>query len=128
VTTVLAVEPEAYPCREALENAARAPAPVNVVAGVADRRPAEDESVDAIVLHGEAGALNRRCSTPPGMAATCEGRPDGGVEQRLHPSERSALGPDVFEEAQLAAGAQHAATLGLSTRLEAILDLSRIQN
>jgi hypothetical protein len=63
------------------------------------------------LLDGEAGALNRRRSTPPGMAATCEGRPDGGVEQRLHPSERSALGPDVFEEAQLATWAQHAATL-----------------
>jgi ubiquinone/menaquinone biosynthesis C-methylase UbiE len=47
VTEVLAVEPEPY-LRERAEAAAReAPVPVTVVAGVADRLPAEDASFDA---------------------------------------------------------------------------------
>lgn len=47
VTEVLAVEPEPY-LREHAEQAAReAPVPVTVVAGVADRLPAEDASFDA---------------------------------------------------------------------------------
>src|SRR5947199_4755195 len=47
VTEVVAVEPEPY-LRERAEAAARqAPVPVNVVAGVADRLPAQDASFDA---------------------------------------------------------------------------------
>jgi ubiquinone/menaquinone biosynthesis C-methylase UbiE len=49
VTSVLAVEPEARLRKVALENAARVPIPIEVVAGVADRLPVADESVDAVV-------------------------------------------------------------------------------
>lgn len=49
VTSVLAVEPEARLREVALENAARIPIPIEVVAGVADRLPVEDGSVDAVV-------------------------------------------------------------------------------
>jgi ubiquinone/menaquinone biosynthesis C-methylase UbiE len=49
VSSVLAVEPEAHLRQEALANAALAQVPVDVVAGVADHLPAEDESVDAVV-------------------------------------------------------------------------------
>jgi ubiquinone/menaquinone biosynthesis C-methylase UbiE len=49
VTAVVAVEPEAHLRQQAVNNAARAPVPIDVVAGVADRLPAEDESVDAVV-------------------------------------------------------------------------------
>jgi ubiquinone/menaquinone biosynthesis C-methylase UbiE len=49
VTSVLAVEPETLLRQVARENAARAPIPVEVVAGVADRLPVEDESVDAVI-------------------------------------------------------------------------------
>jgi ubiquinone/menaquinone biosynthesis C-methylase UbiE len=49
VTSVLAVEPEARLREAALENAARVPIPIEVVAGVADHLPVEDESVDAVV-------------------------------------------------------------------------------
>jgi SAM-dependent methyltransferase len=49
VTGVLAVEPEPRLRQQALTNAARAPVQVDVVAGVADRVPAEDGSMDAVV-------------------------------------------------------------------------------
>jgi ubiquinone/menaquinone biosynthesis C-methylase UbiE len=49
VTDVLAVEPEGHLRKIATRNAARAPVPVEVVAGVADRLPAGDASVDAVV-------------------------------------------------------------------------------
>jgi ubiquinone/menaquinone biosynthesis C-methylase UbiE len=49
VTGVLAVEPEAHLREAALENAAQAPVPVEVVAGVADSLPAGDASADAVV-------------------------------------------------------------------------------
>lgn len=49
VISVLAVEPEGHLRREAEANAVRAQVPVEVVAGVADHLPAEDESVDAVV-------------------------------------------------------------------------------
>jgi ubiquinone/menaquinone biosynthesis C-methylase UbiE len=49
VTSVLAVEPEARLRKVALENAARVPIPIEVVAGVAGRLPVADESVDAVV-------------------------------------------------------------------------------
>ncbi|MBA9005344.1 class I SAM-dependent methyltransferase [Thermomonospora cellulosilytica] len=50
VTGVLAVEPEPYLRRVAEEAAGRAPVPVEVVDGVAERLPAEDGSCDAAVV------------------------------------------------------------------------------
>jgi ubiquinone/menaquinone biosynthesis C-methylase UbiE len=47
VTEVLAVEPEPYLREHAEQAAAKAPVRVTVVAGVADRLPAEDASCDA---------------------------------------------------------------------------------
>lgn len=49
VTEILAVEPEPYLRGEASRAAAEAPIPVAVVAGRADRLPADDESSDAAV-------------------------------------------------------------------------------
>jgi ubiquinone/menaquinone biosynthesis C-methylase UbiE len=49
VTAVLAVEPEAHLREISRRNAAAAQVPVEVVDGVADRLPAEDASVDAVV-------------------------------------------------------------------------------
>jgi ubiquinone/menaquinone biosynthesis C-methylase UbiE len=68
VSSVLAVEPEAHLRLDALENAARAPVPVDVVAGVADHLPAEDESVDAVVYSLVL------CSVPDQARALREGR------------------------------------------------------
>jgi ubiquinone/menaquinone biosynthesis C-methylase UbiE len=50
VTDVVAVEPEGHLRKIARKNAARAPVPVEVVAGVADHLPAADASVDAVVF------------------------------------------------------------------------------
>jgi ubiquinone/menaquinone biosynthesis C-methylase UbiE len=50
VTNVLAVEPEGHLRTIAKRNAARAPVPVEVVAGVADHVPAADATVDAVVF------------------------------------------------------------------------------
>jgi ubiquinone/menaquinone biosynthesis C-methylase UbiE len=50
VTDVLAVEPESHLRNIARQSAARAPVPVQVVAGVADHLPAADASVDAVVF------------------------------------------------------------------------------
>jgi ubiquinone/menaquinone biosynthesis C-methylase UbiE len=50
VTAVLAVEPEGHLREIARHNAARAPVPVEVVGGVADRLPADDASADAVVF------------------------------------------------------------------------------
>lgn len=47
VTEVVAIEPEPYLRARALEEAARAPVPVVVQAGLAERLPLEDGSVDA---------------------------------------------------------------------------------
>ena len=49
VTSVTAVEPASYLRDLAEQNGRRAPVPVKVVDGVADRLPAEDESFDAAV-------------------------------------------------------------------------------
>jgi ubiquinone/menaquinone biosynthesis C-methylase UbiE len=66
VTEVLAVEPEPY-LRERAEEAAReATVPVTVVAGVADRIPAEDSSFDG----GVASLV--LCSVPDQAAALAE--------------------------------------------------------
>jgi|ERR1700736_834644 len=50
VTDVLAVEPEGHLRKIARRNAAGAPVPVEVVAGVADHLPAGEASVDAVVF------------------------------------------------------------------------------
>jgi ubiquinone/menaquinone biosynthesis C-methylase UbiE len=88
VSSVLAVEPEAHLRREALANAARAPVPVDVVEGVADRLPAEDESVDAIVYSLVL------CSVPDQVRALREGRrvlrPDGRLRFFEHVRAESA--------------------------------------
>lgn len=68
VSSVLAVEPEAHLRQEALANAAQAPVAVDVVAGVADHLPAEDESVDAVVYSLVL------CSVPDQVRALREGR------------------------------------------------------
>src|SRR5687768_16694885 len=49
VTRIVAVEPEPHLRRLARHSAARAPVPVQVVAGLADRLPPAAESVDAAV-------------------------------------------------------------------------------
>lgn len=50
VTSVLAVEPEAYLRELARQNAAKAPVPVSVTAGTAERLPAADQQFDAAVV------------------------------------------------------------------------------
>jgi SAM-dependent methyltransferase len=68
VTELLAVEPEPYLREHAEEAAAKAPVPVKVVAGVADRLPVADASFDAgvtcLVL----------CTVPEQAAALAEVR------------------------------------------------------
>lgn len=68
VRSVLAVESEAHLRHKAMGNAARAPVPVKVVAGVAERLPVEDESVDAVVFSLVL------CSVPDQARALREGR------------------------------------------------------
>ena len=50
VNAVVAVEPERHLRAIARRNAVRAPVPVEVMEGVADRLPAEDASADAVVF------------------------------------------------------------------------------
>jgi ubiquinone/menaquinone biosynthesis C-methylase UbiE len=90
VTSVLAVEPEARLRKVALENAARVRIHIEVVAGVADRLPVEDESVDAIVYSLVL------CSVPDLASALREGhrvlKPAGQFRFLEHVvSERPAL-------------------------------------
>jgi ubiquinone/menaquinone biosynthesis C-methylase UbiE len=90
VTSVLAVEPEARLRKVALENAARVRIHIEVVAGVADRLPVEDESVDAIVYSLVL------CSVPDLASALREGhrvlKPAGQLRFLEHVvSERPAL-------------------------------------
>jgi SAM-dependent methyltransferase len=66
VTGVVAVEPEPYLRRRATENAERAPVPIDVVDGTADRLPLPDGSVDAAV------AALVLCSVPDQAAALAE--------------------------------------------------------
>jgi ubiquinone/menaquinone biosynthesis C-methylase UbiE len=66
VTEVLAVEPEPYLRERAEATAREAPVPVTVVAGVADRLPAEDASFDA----GVASLV--LCSVPDQARALAE--------------------------------------------------------
>jgi ubiquinone/menaquinone biosynthesis C-methylase UbiE len=66
VTEVIAVEPEPTLRKAAEQAAAAAPVPVRVVDGIADRLPAEDESVDAAV------ASLVLCSVPDQAVALTE--------------------------------------------------------
>ena len=52
VQEVVAVEPEPYLRSRAVEAAATAPVPIRVADGTADELPAEDGSVDAVVVSG----------------------------------------------------------------------------
>jgi protein-L-isoaspartate O-methyltransferase len=60
VSEVLAVEPEGYLRERAQRAATRAPVPVSVLEGTADRLPGEPESFDA----GVAAALGARGALP----------------------------------------------------------------
>src|SRR5947209_2619120 len=66
VAEVVAVEPESILRRTAEQQATRAPVPVRVVDGIADRLPAEDASFDA----GVASLV--LCSVPDQAAALAE--------------------------------------------------------
>jgi ubiquinone/menaquinone biosynthesis C-methylase UbiE len=68
VERVIAVEPEPYLRKRAGEAAAQAAVPIDVVAGDAEHLPAEDDSVDAVVL-----ALVL-CSVPDQQRALAEAR------------------------------------------------------
>lgn len=68
VTHVLAVEPESFLRSRALAEAARAPVPVEVVAGTADHLPAADSSADVVVVSLVL------CSVPDQAAALAEAR------------------------------------------------------
>ena len=68
VTSVLAVEPDAYLRERAVRAAAGAAVPVTVVAGTADALPAGEETVDAVVFSLVL------CSVPDAPAALAEAR------------------------------------------------------
>jgi ubiquinone/menaquinone biosynthesis C-methylase UbiE len=52
VTTLLAVEPDAAARESAAERARGAAIPIEIVAGIAERLPADDESFDVVVVMG----------------------------------------------------------------------------
>lgn len=82
VSEVVAVEPEPYLRRRAVEAARTAPIPVSVVDGLADSLPAEDASFDAAVTSLVL------CSVPDQSAALAEVhrvlRPDGELRFYEH--------------------------------------------
>lgn len=94
VTEVLAVEPEAYLRERAAAAAERAPVPVTVVDGVADRLPAVDGSFDAAV------ASLVLCSVPDAAAALAE------LRRVLRPGGRLHFWEHVRAEGRAGAGAQ----------------------
>jgi ubiquinone/menaquinone biosynthesis C-methylase UbiE len=94
VTEVLAVEPEPYLRERAAAAAERAPVPVTVVDGVADRLPAVDGSFDAAV------ASLVLCSVPDVTAALAE------LRRVLRPGGRLYFWEHVRAEGWAGAGAQ----------------------
>jgi ubiquinone/menaquinone biosynthesis C-methylase UbiE len=88
VTRVLAVEPEPHLRALAVSSAAKAPVPVEVVDGVADRLPADESSVDAAVTSLVL------CSVPDQASALAEIRrvlrPGGQLRFLEHVRARSA--------------------------------------
>jgi SAM-dependent methyltransferase len=66
VRVLVAVEPEPYLRRRAVEAAADAPVDIRVLGGSADRLPLADDSVDAVVVSG------LLCSVPDQRAALAE--------------------------------------------------------
>jgi ubiquinone/menaquinone biosynthesis C-methylase UbiE len=94
VTEVLAVEPEPYLRERAAAAAERAPVPVTVVDGVADRLPAVDGSFDAAV------ASLVLCSVPDVTAALAE------LRRVLRPGGRLYFWEHVRAEGRAGAGAQ----------------------
>lgn len=82
VTRVLAVEPEEYLRNEAVRNAARAPVPVDLVAGTSEALPAADATFDAAVCS------LMLCSVPDQAVALAEIRrvlkPDGELRFYEH--------------------------------------------
>ena len=86
VTQVVAVEPEPYLRRIAMQNAARAIVPIEVVDGLADQLPLPDGSVDAAV------ASLVLCSVPDPAAAVAEIRRvlRAGGELRFYEHVRSS--------------------------------------
>ncbi|MDQ4009747.1 MAG: class I SAM-dependent methyltransferase [Actinomycetota bacterium] len=88
VTRVLAIEPEPHLRALAVSAAAKAPVPVEVVDGVADRLPADESSVDAAVTSLVL------CSVPDQASALAEIRrvlrPGGQLRFLEHVRSRSA--------------------------------------
>lgn len=89
VADLLAVEPESYLRERAREAAAAAPVKITVVDGTAERIPADDSSVDAVVLSG------LLCSVPDQAAALAEFRrvlrPGGELRFYEHVRSRAAF-------------------------------------
>lgn len=98
VTEVVAVEPEPYLREQAQRNASRAPVPVTVVDGLADRLPLDDGGVDAAVtalvlcsVPDQAAALAelRRVIRPGGELRFLEHVVAGPGERGLHALQRA---------------------------------------
>ena len=90
VTEVLGVEPEEFFRAEASDAAAAAPVPIRVVAGVADRLPAENGAFDAVV------ASHVLCTVPDQASALAEMarvlRPGGELRFYEHVAALSNVG------------------------------------
>jgi SAM-dependent methyltransferase len=105
VTEVLAVEPEAYFRGQAAKAAARVDVPVRIVAGVADRLPAETGEFDAAVLSLVL------CSVPDQAAALAE------VKRVLRPGGRLHFYEHVGARGRVANGIQRALDATIWPRL-----------
>jgi hypothetical protein len=78
----------------------------------------EEEPVD--LVDGESGVLDLGGGVAAQVAAREHCRPDAGLEQALDADEAGGVGTDVFEEAQLPAGHEHAE--GLAQRVAGVGD------